>query len=407
MKNRNDNQKGKLSRRDFIKTATLGTAAFTLPRVSFGASKRGEKMKELLVYVGTYTSGESRSEGIYVYKLNLENGALSHFHTVKNVIDPSYLEISEDRKNLYAVNETEEYEGKKSGAVSAFAIDQKTGDLRFLNKLASLGGAPCYVSVSDNGKFVLVANYVGGNVAVFPVETNGNLGASVDLEQHSGSGPNKDRQEKAHAHSIVLDEKNRYAFSGDLGIDKVLIYRFDAQTGKLEANPAQNYYQTKAGAGPRHITFHPNEKFAFLICELASTVSSLAYDKKKGLLTKIQTVSTLPADFSGENTGAEIHVSPSGKFLYGSNRGHDSIVVYKIDEKTGKLDFVEHTSTQGKTPRDFAIDPTGRFLLAANQNSASVVVFRIDEKTGKLAPTGNTAEISMPVCLKLIPTFSG
>lgn len=360
----------------------------------------------MLVYIGTYTSGKSKSEGIYIYKFNLDSGELKPYKIVKDVVEPSYLTIDKNRKYLYSVNETVEYEGKKSGAVSAFAIDQKTGDLTFLNKQPSLGGAPCYIIASENEKFVLVANYVGGNVAVFPVEADGKLGASTDLQQHSGTGPNKNRQEAAHAHSIDLDDKNRYAYSCDLGADKIYIYEFDEKTGKLTPNSKQAIYQTKTGAGPRHLAFHPNKKFAFLISELSSTISSLSFDAKRGMLSEIQTVSTLPANFQGENTCAEIHVSPNGKFLYGSNRGHDSIVSYQIDAKTGKLNYIEHTAAQGKTPRNFAIAPNGKFLLAANQNSDSIVVFRIDEKSGKLAPTGSAAQVPMPVCLKLIPDFS-
>jgi len=399
-------KKNNFTRRDFLKTAALGTLGLTLAESVYGQQSDNKNSKEMLVYIGTYTSGKSKSEGIYIYKLNLASGALEPYKTVKNVIEPSFLAIDKSKKYLYAVNETVEYEGKQSGAVSAFAINQKTGDLEFLNKQPSLGGAPCHVSVSDNGKFVLVANYVGGNVAVFLVEKDGKLGASIDLEQHSGSGANKERQEAAHAHSIMLDENNRFVFANDLGIDKVMIYEFDKQSGKLKPNSAQPFYQTKAGAGPRHFKFHPNEKFAFVINELDMTISSLAYNAKQGMLKEIQIVPTLPADFSGANTCADIHVAPNGKFLYGSNRGHDSIVSYRIDEKTGKLEYVEHTSTGGKTPRNFAIDPDGQFLLAANQNSDSIVVFRIDEKSGKLEPTGKTAQVPSPVCLKLISTFS-
>ncbi|MDQ3062107.1 MAG: lactonase family protein [Acidobacteriota bacterium] len=399
-------KKNNFTRRDFLKTAALGTLGLTLAESVYGQQSDNKNSKEMLVYIGTYTSGKSKSEGIYIYKLNLASGALESYKTVKNVVEPSFLAIDKSKKYLYAVNETVEYEGKQSGAVSAFAINQKTGDLEFLNKQPSLGGAPCHVSVSDNGKFVLVANYVGGNVAVFPVGKDGKLGASIDLEQHSGSGANKERQEAAHAHSIMLDENNRFVFANDLGIDKVMIYEFDKQSGKLKPNSAQPFYQTKAGAGPRHFKFHPNEKFAFVINELDMTISSLAYNAKQGMLKEIQIVPTLPADFSGANTCADIHVAPNGKFLYGSNRGHDSIVSYRIDEKTGKLEYVEHTSTGGKTPRNFAIDPDGQFLLAANQNSDSIVVFRIDEKSGKLEPTGNTAQVPSPVCLKLISTFS-
>lgn len=395
-----------LTRRGFLKSAAAGTLALTLADSVFGQSSANKNTKEMLVYIGTYTSGKSRSEGIYIYKLNLDSGELKPYKTVKNVVEPSFLTIDKDRKFLYAVNETEEYEGKKSGAVSAFAIDRKTGDLRFLNKQPSLGGAPCHISVSDNGKFVLVANYLGGNVAVFPVEKSGKLGASIELAQHSGTGPNRARQEAPHAHSIMLDANNRYAFANDLGVDKVIIYGFDNKTGKLTPNPAQSFYQTKAGAGPRHFKFHPNGKFAFIINELDMTITALAYDANRGTLKEIQTVPTLPADFSGANTCADIHVAPNGKFLYGSNRGHDSIAAYRIDEQTGRLELVGHASTQGKTPRNFAIAPNGKFLLAANQNSDSIVVFRIDETSGKLTPTGKKAPVPMPVCLKLIPAFS-
>lgn len=357
----------------------------------------------MLLYVGTYTS--KGSEGIYVYKFDAETGILSKLYAVKTV-EPSFLTIDKSRKFLYAVNETEEYEGKKSGAVSAFAIDQKTGDLKFLNKVASLGGAPCHISVSDNEKFVLVANYLGGNVSVFPIQTDGKLGASTDLKQHTGTGANKNRQESAHAHSINLDAKNKFAIACDLGADKVFIYEFDDKIGKLKSGPAQNFYQPKSGAGPRHFVFHKSGKFAFVINELDMTISSLAFDEKKGTLAEIQTVPTLPANFKGANTCADIHVSPNGKFLYGSNRGHNSIVVYKIDEKTGNLEYVEHTATGGKNPRNFAVAPNGKFLLAANQSSDSIIVFSIDEQTGKLAQTANKATVSMPVCLKLIPAFS-
>lgn len=399
-------KKNNFNRREFLTAIGGAGAAFSLAGWAASQTTKNEKTKEMLVYIGTYTSGKSRGKGIYVYKFNTENGALSPYKIVANVVDPSFLAIDKNRKYLYAVNETVEYEGKKSGAVSAFAIDRKNGDLRFLNKQPSLGGAPCHITVSDNGKFVLVANYLGGNVSVFPIENGGNLGAPIGLQQHRGSGVNRQRQESAHAHSIILDNNNRFAFASDLGIDKIMIYSFDDGDGKLEPNAAQAFYQTKAGAGPRHFKFHPDGKFAFVVNELDATVTSLEYDDKRGTLKEIQTVSTLPADFSGASSCADVHVSPDGKFLYGSNRGHDSIAAYKIDEKTGRLEFIEHTPTQGRTPRNFAIDPAGKFLLAANQNSDSIVTFRIDEETGKLQPTGNKAIVPSPVCLKLIPDFS-
>lgn len=397
-------EKNNFTRRDFLTFAIVGTTTITLAPSILGNAIRNEKTNEILVYIGTYTSGkgESKSDGIYIYKLNIESGELMPHRTIENVVEPSYIAIDKNKKYLYAVNETAEYEGKKSGAISAFAIDKKTGGLKFLNKVPSLGGAPCYITVSENERFVLAANYLGGNVSVFPIQKDGLIGASTDLQQNTGIGPNKIRQEAAHAHSINLDKKNRFAYVCDLGVDKIFIYEFDQKTGKLTPNPAQKFFQAKPGAGPRHFAFHPNNKIAFVINELDSSITSLDFDAKRGTLKEIQTVATLPEDFKDANTCADIHVSPNGKFLYGSNRGHDSIVSYKIDEKNGKLDFIEHASTEGKTPRNFVLAPNGKFLLAANQNSDSVVVFRIDETSGKLTPTGKRARVPKPVCLKLI-----
>ncbi len=397
--------KNKITRREFFEISGLGAASVLIAGQT--NAQTNKKSKEMLLYIGTYTS-TGKSQGIYVHKFNLETGKLTPLHTVKNVAEPSFLTIDNSRKYLYAANELVEYEGKKSGAVSAFSIDQKTGNLQLLNKQPSLGDAPCFITTSENGKFVLVANYLGGNVSVYPIEKDGRLGASTDLAQHTGFGLNKDRQEAAHAHSITLDRNNRFAFAADLGIDKLMIYSFDDKTGNLKPNEAQAFYQTKPGAGPRHFSFHESGKFAFLINELDTTITSLAYDEKLGTLKEIQTVPTLPAGVSGaSNSCADIHVSPNGKFLYGSNRGHNSIVSYKIDEKTGRLEYIEHTPTGGKKPRNFAIEPNGKFLLAANQDSDSIVVFRIDEKTGKLQSTGNKAQVPVPVCLKFIPAFTG
>lgn len=392
----------KISRRKFIASIGVGGAAFSLTR---SQAKLSSDAEEVLVYIGTYTSGNTGSEGIYIYKLNMESGALTAYKTIANVVDPSFLAIDKHRKFLYAVNETLEYEGEKSGAVSSFAIDRKTGDLQFLNKQPSLGGAPCHVSITDDGKYLMTANYMGGNVAVLPVQVDGRLGPAIDLKQHSGTGPIKDRQEAAHAHSITLDRKNRFAVACDLGADRIFIYKYDKGSGKLSLNPAQMYFQATPGAGPRHFAFHPNGKFAFVINELSSSVTSLSYDENQGTLKELQTISTLPAGWTGANNCADLHVSPDGTFLYGSNRGHDSIVSYQIDERSGKLETIENVSTQGKTPRNFAIDPTGKFLLAANQKSDSIVTFRIDARSGRLTPTGNKASVPSPVCLKVIPNF--
>src|SRR5215213_1766226 len=297
--------KNKFTRREFLEIGLAGAAASA---AFAGKTRAQKKAKEMLLYIGTYTS-TGKSEGIYVHKFDSESGRLTPLHVVKNVAEPSFLTIDKDRKYLYAVNELLEYEGKKAGAVSAFAIDRKTGSLQFLNRRTSLGGAPCFVTTSENQKFVLVANYLGGNVSVYPVEKDGRLGASVDLAQHTGIGPNKDRQEAAHAHSITLDRNNRFAFAADLGIDKLMIYRFDDKTGKLKPNKAQAFYETKPGAGPRHFSFHGSGKFAFLINELDLTITSLAYNEKLGTLKEIQTVPTLPEDASRSGaTCADIHV---------------------------------------------------------------------------------------------------
>lgn len=391
------------TRRRFLQTAGFGTLCVALSDSLRARPYHKATPRELLVYVGTYTNG--KSEGIYIYSMNLASGELKHLSTAKGIVNPSFLAI--DRRNhfLYAVNEVTEFAGKPGGAVSAFSIDPKSGDLRFLNQQPSLGSAPCYVSVIESGKFVLVANYGGGNVSVLPVQRDGKLGVATDLAQHHGTGANPERQEAPHAHSIVLDRANQYAFAADLGIDKIMSYRFDARAGKLKPNTPP-YFQAEAGAGPRHLIFHPDGKHAYVINELDSTLTAFSYDGTQGILKKVQTVSTLPLGFAGANTCADVHLSPSGRFLYGSNRGHDSLVAFEIEKSTGKLSYIEHVPTQGKTPRNFNIDPTGTFLLAANQNSDTIVTFRIDAATGKLKPTGQTTEVPAPVCLKLIPSFT-
>ncbi len=394
------------TRRELLKVVGLGTLGFALSSSINARALLSAPTRELLLYVGTYTTG--KSEGIYIYRMNLSSGELKPVHIVKGIINPSYLEIDRRRRYLYAVNEVTEFNNQPGGAVSAFSINQQTGDLRFLNQQPSRGGAPCYVSAAKNGKFVLVANYVGGdvggNVSVLPIQPDGRLGVATDTVQHRGSGANPQRQERPHAHCVVLDAANRFAFAADLGADKIFSYRFDANQGNLMPN-APPSFQTKPGAGPRHFTFHANGKFAYVINELDSTVTALAYDSANGTLREMQTVSALPADFSGTSYCADVHISPSGKFLYGSNRGHNSIVVFGIDERDGRLKYIEHVSTDGKYPRNFTIDPTGAFLLAANQNSDTIVTFRIDSATGKLRPTNHITEVPSPVCLKLLPTF--
>jgi 6-phosphogluconolactonase len=392
------------TRREFLQAAGTGALGLALAGRSAAASK--ERPRELPFYVGTYTDGKSKSEGIYLYSLQLSSGELRKVGVTAGVVNPSYLALDRGRRYLYAVNEVEEFRGQKSGALSAFAVDQRTGALRFINQQPSLGGSPCYVSVANDGRFVLVANYVGGNVAVLPVRRDGTLGEAVDLQQHRGaSGVNPERQEAPHAHCVVLDESNRHAYSCDLGADKVLIYRFDARSGKLAPAPTP-FAQLKPGAGPRHFTFDPRSRRAYVISELSATVTVFAYDAATGALREVESVPTLPTDFKGENTSADIHVSPDGRFLYCSNRGHDHVAAFGVDARTGRLSFVADEPTRGRTPRNFAIDPTGEFLLVANQESDTITTFRRDARTGRLAFTGHSADVPSPVCLKFVAPFA-
>ena len=391
-----------MNRRRFLKHVALATAAYPLVgHIEAFPADAGQKRQ--LLYTGTYTTGTD-SEGIYIHYLDTRTGELSPHKITKGVTDPSFLAINHKSNLLFAVNETLEYEGLKSGAVSAFLIDKKTGELNFLNRQPSSGGAPCHISISGNGRFVLVANYVGGNISVLPVENNGKLRTAVEVKQHEGTGPNKERQEAAHAHSVDFDIRGRIVTACDLGADKIFLYSFDDRSGKLLPNSAQPFFRTKPGAGPRHFALHPNGKFAFVINELDSSITVFNYDGIRRRLDEIQSITTLPANWSGENTCAELSLSPDGNFLYGSNRGHDSIVSYNIDQSTGKLSLVEHMPTQGRTPRHFIIDPTGSVLLVANQKSDSIVSFAIDRETGRLHSTGNKCTVPAPVCLRLIPT---
>jgi len=349
------------------------------------------------VYVGSYASQDN--PGIFVYRMDSTTGDLTLLHKISGVVNPSFLAIDPTCRFLYSVSELGNFQGKKSGGLSAFAIDPKNGDLNLLNQQPSQGQAPCYVSVDKTGKWVFNANYSSGNVAVHPILQDGKLGEVSDIKQHEGSSINPNRQKAPYAHSIVIDPSNKFAYASDLGIDKIMIYAIDLANGKLNPNDPP-FVSVKPGSGPRHFTFHPSGKYAFSIEELSCEIISFSHNPENGALEHIQTISTLPADFTGDNSCADIHVSPDGSFLYGSNRGHDSITIFKIDQQTGQLKLVGHESTQGKTPRNFAIDPSGKFLYAANQDSKNIVWFSINPQTGLLKPLNQISLPSSPVCIK-------
>lgn len=345
----------------------------------------------LTLYVGTYTDGDS--EGIYRCHMDADTGDLEIIEATGGIANPSFLAFHPDRTHLYAVSETTSFEDGPGGGVFAYAVDAAGGGLRSLNAKPSRGGAPCYVSVTPDGRFVLVANYVGGNVAILPVQPDGSLGEATDVEQHEGSGPNEERQEAPHAHCILPDPSGRFACAVDLGIDRVIVYRSDDGNLMRASEMA-----LQPGAGPRHLAFHPNGRRAYVINELDSTLTACTYDD--GVLEPTHTISTLPPGIDAENYCADIHVAANGRFVYGSNRGHDSIVVFAVDDASGHLSAIQHVPTGGSWPRNFALDPSGRFLLVANQHTDDVVVFSVDGATGRLAPTGHTLAIPSPVCLR-------
>jgi 6-phosphogluconolactonase len=353
------------------------------------------------VYIGTYTGPQSK--GIYTARLDLASGALTDVEVAAEETNPSFLAIHPSGKFVYAVGEIANANpgGKPAGAVHAYAV-QPDGKLKRLNVESSQGAGPCHIVVDKSGKFALVANYGGGSVASLPILEDGTLGSAVSAIQHEGSSVNPQRQKEPHAHSINVDPSNHYVFAADLGLDKVLIYRLDGH-GKLTPNEPP-YAKVAPGAGPRHFAFHPSGKFAWVINELGNTVTGFSFDANKGSLTEIESMTTLPKDVTDKSYTAEVVVHPSGKFLYGSNRGHDSLAIFKIDQDTGKLTPAGHQPTGGKTPRNFAIEPTGQYLLAENQASGTTVVFRIDGNTGALKQVGEPVAVPSPVCVRFLAT---
>jgi len=376
----------------------LVLVTFVVPRTH---ARADDGSQGLLVYVGTYTN--AKSKGIYAYRLDSKTGALTSVGLVAEAANPSFLVAHPSGKFLYSANETG---GQAGGGVSAYAIDAKSGSLSLLNQQPSGGSGPCHLALDRDGRYLFVANYNGGSISAFPLENDGRLGASSAFVQHIGSSVNPGRQKGPHAHGVYPDLTNRYLVVADLGLDRLLVYKFDKEKGTLTPNDPP-FASVKPGAGPRHFAFSADGRHGFVINELNSTLTGFTFDQATGVLKELQTVSTLPADWTGNNSTAEVAVHPSLPVLYGSNRGHDSIHVWKLDPKTGQLTSLAVQSTQGKTPRNFAIDPSGQYLFAANQQSDSIVVFKIDNKTGMLQPTGTVLEVGAPVCVTFAPAPAG
>lgn len=361
--------------------------------------KQSEKETLIPLYVGTYTRKEGhvdgKAKGIYVYMMDSKTGELTYYSEIGGISNPSYLTIHPNGKYLYAVSETGDGE---SASVHAYSVDSTTKKLTPINQQAAEGYGPCHISVDATGKYALLANYTTGNVVMLPIAANGGLEKATSIEYHKDSGSRNIAPRKAHAHFISPDPNNRYALAADLGINQLFVYKMDLEQGKLVSNGAVG---AETGAGPRHLDFHPTLPYVFSLNELNGTIDTWNYDAEIGGLTLLKTIDTTPRDYSGSIGSADIHVHPSGKFLYASNRGGlNDIVAFGVDSKTGELTFLERTKTQGKTPRNFVISPDGRFLLVANQDSSTVVVFSIDERTGKLTATGEVEEVMSPVCLK-------
>jgi 6-phosphogluconolactonase len=366
-----------------IMSVVTGSGAIADPRAQAGR----------LVYIGTYTGGTTGSQGIYAFRFHDTTGSLSSVGLVAETPSPSFLTASADGRHVFAVNELDDYQGTASGSVSSFLVDRATARLAPVSTQSSRGAHPCHLVLDRTGRFLAVANYTGGNYAMFPVGADGRLQPAVVVVAGAGRGPTS-RQQGPHGHAVTFDRTNRFLVATDLGIDRLLVYRFDQRAGVLTPNQPPSIAMA-AGAGPRHFAFHPDGRRAFVINELNSTITSLAWNGTAGAFTTVGSVSTLPADAPASTT-AEIHVHPTGRFVYGSNRGHDSIAVFSVAD-TGALTLVEIEPTRGRTPRSFTIDPTGRWLIAANQESSTLAVFSIDPTTGALRPAGTPVSTPTPV----------
>jgi 6-phosphogluconolactonase len=353
-----------------------------------------------LVYVGTYTGKESK--GIYVYRFDPATGESGSIGLAAATDNPSFLAVDPNNRFLYATNELDTFHNESTGAISTFAIDRKSGKLTLLQQVSSLGGGPTHLSLDKSAKYLMVANYTNGSAAVFPIKNDGRLGPHSAFVQNAGSSVNPNRQTGPHAHSIQVTSDNRFAMVADLGLDKLLVYRFNAGEGSLTSTSFKSA-GLAPGAGPRHIALPPSGKFVYVVNEMASTVTVFAYEPSMGKLTEKQTISTLEKKFAGENFAAEILVDSKGRFLYVSNRGDDSIAVFSIHPDSGNLTPLEWISSGGKTPRNIAIDPTGKWMFAANQNSNDITLFRIDSSNGRLMQTSRSFKVPSPICIGFVP----
>ena len=358
----------------------------------------------MFVYAGKFTEarGSEGAEGIVVYRFDGASGALEQVGSVRGLISPTFVALGPGGDVLYAVERQWTPEDAASGAVAALAIDPASGVPLLLNRVPSGGASPCHVSVHPGGRLLFAAHYASGHVAAFPLGADGRVGGPSDVVRHEGHGPHPERQEGPHAHFIAPDPAGAFVLACDLGVDRIMVYRLDQGAGKLVPGPVP-FAQVASGAGARHLAFHPGGWFAYVINELDSTIAAFAYDAERGALRIVQTVSTVPPDFGGENAPAQLLVHPAGRFVYGSNRGHDSIAIFAVDGTTGRLRLMGHEPTGGAWPRNFNIDPSGRFLLVANERSGTIISFRIDPGTGRLEPTGHAAETPSPTCIVFRP----
>ena len=371
------------------------TARFTTLVLWLVLATLSANAADTYVYFGTHRSGPGI--GFSLAHFDTDTGALTKPEFIMEAEAPAFFVIHTDGKHLYTCNA-----GQKTGSVSAYEIDPKTGKLTLLNQQPSGGAEPSYITLDKTEHYALVANYNAGNIAVLAIKPDKSLGDRTGFAQHTGSSVNPKRQSRPFAHSIIVDPSNRFALVADLGVDKLFVYRFNERDGSLTPNDPP-FAAVKPGSGPRHVKFHPNGQWVYLINEMGSTVTGFNWDAAKGSLTELQTISTLPAGFSNANSCAELEIHPNGRFLYGSNRGHDSLVVCAIDPATGRLSLVQHVSSGGKQPRNFTFDPTGQWILCTNHGSDNAVVFRVDGTTGKLTPVGPPIKVPFPFCERFLP----